>query len=95
MASTKEMQARAKARKQTTQNCLAQSPNGDIKVYKVGSLDKFKELTGRLPYEFENMEYIGLQLADQVMSNNYLIDFQENIYEENEQLKIIEYIRIK
>jgi len=71
MASTKEMQARAKARKQTTQNCLAQSPNGDIKVYKVGSLDKFKELTGRLPYEFENMEYIGLQLADQVMSNMF------------------------
>ena len=50
---------------------LFESANGDIKVYKVGSLDKFKELTGLLPYEFESLEYTGLNLADRVMNGMF------------------------
>jgi hypothetical protein len=50
---------------------LYQSKSGNVKVYKVKSLDKFQQLTTRLPYEFEQMEYIGLQLSDRVLSNMF------------------------
>ena len=48
-----------------------QSESGNVKVFKIKSLDKFQQLTTRLPYEFEQMEYIGLQLSDQVLSNMF------------------------
>ena len=41
-----------------------------VKIYQVKSLDKFKAITGRLPYEFENMEYIGPQISDQMVGGN-------------------------
>jgi hypothetical protein len=50
---------------------LYQSKSGNVKVYKVKSLDKFQQLTTRLPYEFEQMEYLGLQLSDRVLSNMF------------------------
>lgn len=50
---------------------LHQSKSGNVKVYKVKSLEKFQQLTGRLPYEFEQMEYFGLQLSDRVLSNMF------------------------
>ena len=41
-----------------------------VKIYRVKSLDKFKQITGRLPFEFEQMEYIGPQISDQMVGGN-------------------------
>ena len=41
-----------------------------VKIYQVKSLDKFKQITGRLPYEFEQMEYIGSQISDQMVGGD-------------------------
>lgn len=41
-----------------------------VKIYQVKNLDKFKQITGRLPYEFENMEYMGTNLSDQMVGGN-------------------------
>lgn len=41
-----------------------------VKIYQVKSLDKFKEITGRLPYQFEQMEYIGPQISDQMVGGD-------------------------
>lgn len=41
-----------------------------VKIYQIKSLDKFQQITGRLPYEFENMEYIGPQISDQMVGGN-------------------------
>lgn len=59
---------------------LYQSKSGNVKVFKVKSLDKFQQLTGRLPYEFEQMEYVGLQLNDRVLSN--MFETKVNTYDE-------------
>ena len=50
---------------------LYTSESGRVKVYKVKSLEKFQQLTGRLPYQFEQMEYAGLRLSDQALSNMF------------------------
>jgi hypothetical protein len=47
-----------------------------VKIYQVKNLDKFKDITGRLPYEFENMEYIGPQISDQMVGG----DSQKELY---------------
>ena len=41
-----------------------------VKIYRVKNLDKFKQITGRLPFEFEQMEYMGTNLSDQMVGGN-------------------------
>ena len=77
MASSQVMMRRAREAKRNSKSNttpLFESKNGTVKLYSVKSLDRFKEITGRLPYEFEMMEYLGLQLSDRALSNMFDTD---------------------
>jgi hypothetical protein len=70
MGQAKQRSAEIKQLKNPLFGINAVTNTDTVKIYQVKSLDKFKQITGRLPYEFEQMEYIGPQISDQMVGGN-------------------------
>jgi dihydrofolate reductase len=66
----------------------------DFKIFIIGGKNIYEQFIPLCNTIWITHIYFNYE-CDLFMDNKYLIDFQEHIYEENEQLKIIEYIRIK
>jgi len=49
---------------------LYKSESGLVKIFRVRSLDKFRQITGRLPYQFEQMECIGCRISDNMVGGD-------------------------
>ena len=72
MTTTQTMQKRAKLRKtlsKTQQESLW--INRHVRIYEERNLSRFSATTGRLPLQFEGIEYAGMDLCDQMLSGMF------------------------
>jgi hypothetical protein len=76
MGQAKQRQAEIAELKNPLAGIKPFTDTNSVKIYQVKSLDKFKQITGRLPYEFEQMEYLGPQISDQMVGG----DSQKELY---------------